>query len=176
MADGSPTRTPKKVEEGIKEMKIETGDSDEEVLGTITVGGSKIEPESRSDTGSPIKVDVRSPTKTLPKQESPPYFPKMAKDEHEQILGGEITVKIEPGQPPKIQRSSTQKVVARAPPLFDHLPNKTIEATSTFQVITDCTYSNKYLGYTEHAMECDCSEEWGKPYQPLHRGLANRSA
>ena len=167
MGDGSSANKAQKVEEGIKEMKIENTDSEEEVWGTITVGEEEQETASRSDTGSPIKVDVETPTKLHKNRESPLQSPpKMPKDEHEETLGGEITVKMEPGQPPKLQRSSTQKILTRAPTLYDHLPDKTLEATGAFQVITDCTYSNKNLGYTEHAMECDCSEEWGKPCKP----------
>lgn len=80
----------------------------------------------------------------------------------EEKVGGDITVKMEPGQPPKLSRSSSQKVVAQAPQLFLHLPDSTAEAQSTFEVMETCTYANKYMGYTEHAMECDCAEEWGK--------------
>lgn len=46
--------------------------------------------------------------------------------------------------------------------LFDEMPDSTMEARSTFSLMETCTYANKYLGYTEHAMECDCAEEWGK--------------
>jgi histone-lysine N-methyltransferase SETD2 len=80
----------------------------------------------------------------------------------EEKVGGDITVKMEPGQPPKLSRSSSQKVVAQPPQLFLHLPDSTAEAQSTFEVMETCTYANKYMGYTEHAMECDCAEEWGK--------------
>lgn len=80
----------------------------------------------------------------------------------EEKVGGDITVKMEPGQPPKLSRSSSQKVVAQPPQLFLHLPDSTAEAQSTFEVIETCTYANKYMGYTEHAMECDCAEEWGE--------------
>ncbi|KAH2207151.1 histone methyltransferase set2 [Aspergillus fumigatus] len=78
----------------------------------------------------------------------------------EEKVGGDITVKMEPGQPPKLSRSSSQKVVAQPPQLFLHLPDSTAEAQSTFEVMETCTYANKYMGYTEHAMECDCAEEW----------------
>lgn len=83
------------------------------------------------------------------------------KDVKEKV-GGEISLKMEPGQPPKLARSASQKVVSRVAPLFDDLPDATVEAKSSFTVIDNCTYSNKFLGYTEHAMECDCAEEWGK--------------
>lgn len=77
-------------------------------------------------------------------------------------IGGDITLKQEPGKPPKLARSSSQKVIARPPQLFSHLPDSVNEARQTFEVINDCIYGSKYMGHTEHAMECDCSEEWGK--------------
>jgi hypothetical protein len=77
-------------------------------------------------------------------------------------VGGGISVKLEPGQPPKLARSSSQKVVPRPPQLFSHLPDSTRDAQKTFEVIQSCQYANKYMGYTEHAMECDCTEEWGE--------------
>jgi [histone H3]-lysine36 N-trimethyltransferase len=77
-------------------------------------------------------------------------------------IGGDITFKQEPGKPPKLARSSSQKVVARPPQLFNHLPDSVNEACQTFEVIQGCIYGSKYMGHTEHAMECDCSEEWGK--------------
>lgn len=65
--------------------------------------------------------------------------------------------------------SRTKKVVqkskkppSRVAPLFDDYPDATAEANSEYQVIDACIYQNKYLGLTEHAMECDCVEEWGE--------------
>ena len=80
--------------------------------------------------------------------------------------GGGTSLKMEPGQPPKMARSVSHKMKSRPTPLFDELPDATMEAKSSFSVIEACTYSNKFLGYAEHAMECDCAEEWGKR-QPL---------
>ncbi|KAJ5693397.1 Histone-lysine N-methyltransferase H3 lysine-36 specific [Penicillium macrosclerotiorum] len=87
------------------------------------------------------------------------------KDEHENTLkeetiSGEIVVKQMPGQPPKLSRSSSQKVVPRPPQLFSDLPDSTADALATFEQMDACWYANKYMGYTEHAMECDCAEEW----------------
>ncbi|KAH8702593.1 SET and WW domain protein [Talaromyces proteolyticus] len=75
-------------------------------------------------------------------------------------IGGDITLKQEPGKPPKLSRSASQKVISRPPQLFDHLPNSANEACQSFEVIKACIYSSKYMGHTEHAMECDCAEEW----------------
>ncbi|KIX02748.1 uncharacterized protein Z518_08690 [Rhinocladiella mackenziei CBS 650.93] len=57
-------------------------------------------------------------------------------------------------------RTAASKLPPRVAPLFDHLPDATAEATSTFTLIDACTYQNKYLGFSEHALDCDCSEEW----------------
>lgn len=84
------------------------------------------------------------------------------KKEVKEKVGGENSLKLESGQPPKLARSASQKVVSRVAPLFDGLPDATMDAKGSFSVLEACTYSNKFLGYTEHAMECDCSEEWGK--------------
>lgn len=62
----------------------------------------------------------------------------------------------------KSGRSAASKAPPRVAPLFTDLPDVTDEATSSFQVIDSSTYQNKYLGLTESALECDCSEEWSK--------------
>ena len=85
-----------------------------------------------------------------------------ATDRHEEVVGGEVTVSIEPGQPPKLLRTVSQKIVARSPPLFTDHADKSTEAQRHFEMIPACTYSNKYIGSTEHGMDCDCVEEWGK--------------
>jgi SET domain-containing protein len=74
----------------------------------------------------------------------------------------ETLIKMEPLHPSKPSRSASQKAIPRAAPLFDHLEDATMEAKRSFAVLDICTYANKFLGYTEHAMECDCNEEWGK--------------
>lgn len=85
-----------------------------------------------------------------------------AKSEDEDLVGGEVTLKQEPGKPPKLSRTTSRKVERRPPPMFNDYKDSTSEATSTFQVITECTYANKNLGSTDPALECDCAEEWGK--------------
>lgn len=82
--------------------------------------------------------------------------------EERETVGGDIVVKQEPGQPPKLSRTSSQKVVSRPPQLWSHLPDSTADALASFEQIEACWYANKYMGYTEHAMECDCAEEWGR--------------
>lgn len=100
----------------------------------------------------------QSPTKEDPDTDTHP----MKQDPEKETVGGDIVLKQEPGQPPKLSRSSSQKVVPRPPQLWAHLPDSTGDALATFEQIESCWYANKYMGYTEHAMECDCAEEWGK--------------
>lgn len=67
-----------------------------------------------------------------------------------------------PGEAPKLSRTMAKKVTCRAPQLFLEYPDATSEAQRSYEVLKHCTYVNKYIGTTEHAMECDCNEEWGK--------------
>ncbi|OJD12305.1 histone-lysine N-methyltransferase, H3 lysine-36 specific [Emergomyces pasteurianus Ep9510] len=119
---------------------------------------------AKSHTNGLASPAKPSPTKNLSKSNSQSEASSpVEKDEDEppeEKLAGSITVNFEPGHPPKLSRTASQKVVPRPAQLFNHLPDSTSEATSTFQLIDDCTYASKYMGYTEHAMECDCTEEW----------------
>ncbi|EPE10324.1 histone h3 lysine 36 methyltransferase [Ophiostoma piceae UAMH 11346] len=69
---------------------------------------------------------------------------------------------------PKLNRkvSSLQKTSGSNTPArgnrvtYDHLPDATEEATSQFQVITDCLYGSKRMGSSDNdALDCDCAEE-----------------
>ncbi|AEO57992.1 methyltransferase-like protein [Thermothelomyces thermophilus ATCC 42464] len=67
----------------------------------------------------------------------------------------------ENGTAPKLSRKSSQKMARSPPPLFDHLPDATEEACSTFQVINDCLYGSRNMGSSDHdALDCDCAEDW----------------
>jgi histone-lysine N-methyltransferase SETD2 len=115
----------------------------------------RLKKETSTDANTP---PIDSPGKT------PSSDPGAIKDDSEmkqETVGGDIVVKQEPGQPPKLSRSSSQKVARGPPQLFSHLPDSTADALATFEQIESCWYANKYMGYTEHAMECDCAEEWG---------------
>lgn len=102
------------------------------------------------------RAQSQSPVKQLPSDASTPV------DTQEEVLGGEITLKMEPGKAPKLSRTASQKIVSRPPPLYLDLPDATGEATSTFDLLPECTYANRHIGTTDPALECDCSEEWGK--------------
>lgn len=144
-------------------MKEEDGDVDMETIAVAEAAGQGPEGDAmdvadtpaRSGTDTP-KRQSRSPVKKQSRSQSPDV-----KDD-EEMLGGDVTIKLEPGKPPKLQRTTSRKVERRPPPLFFDYDDKTTEATSTFSLLQHCTYANKYLGSTEPALECDCAEEWGK--------------
>ncbi|KAE8318046.1 histone-lysine N-methyltransferase, H3 lysine-36 specific [Aspergillus transmontanensis] len=153
-------RRSESVTDAVTAMKLE---SDRATDTPALNGGStslKDDPNGVSRSPSAQNMDVavksRSSSQTPVKKEEETYN---AADMEEKV-GGDITVKQEPGQPPKLTRSSSQKVVARPPQLFSHLRDSTAEARASFELMDSCTYANKYMGYTEHAMECDCAEEW----------------
>lgn len=157
-----------KLESEVREMhlKEEARDADDADMDTVPEAGVK---QERSGSGSgddsqPARAQKasRSPLKSQSAEQSP-----MSKDEEdEDLVGGEVTLKQEPGKPPRLARSTSHKVERRPPPLFTDYADSTTEATSTFQVIPDCLYANKYLGATDPALECDCAEEWGKSTVP----------
>lgn len=164
MSDDDETlNKPEVVEEGIKSMKLKNGDaSDGEGHGTIRVGEIKTESFTSNGTVLPLNTDKMSNTRSPVKSRGTSESPDMLKSEDGDVVGGDVTVKMEPGQPLKLSRTASQKIVPRATHLFGDYPDKMAEAKESFHVIPACMYSNKYIGSTEHAMECDCAEEWGK--------------
>ncbi len=152
------------VDAALSEMKLEAEGSPSEADGTIEVNGTYDAPtpkafsESRSSTPAAVKSSFGSPAK----KQSASQTPK-SEDDGEEIIEGDITVTLEPGKAPKLSRKSAQKVLARPPQLFDHVEDSTEEAIGVFQVIKDCIYGSKYMGYSEHdALDCDCSEQWSE--------------
>lgn len=92
-----------------------------------------------------------------------PKVHRVVKQEKQEVIEADIQLKMEPGQTPKLARRSSQKFPPRAVTLYEHLPDATFEAKSSFDVLEACSYANKMMGYTEAPLECDCNEEWG-PY------------
>lgn len=88
-----------------------------------------------------------------------PHSPAVKQEDDK--LAGDITVKVEPGQAPKLSRSSSKKMPLRPAPKFLDCPDAGLEARRGFESLGSCTYANKYLGTTDPALECDCQEEWG---------------
>jgi len=149
------------------ELKRETSTDNDLAHGmsSTRVGAIKDEPLSRSTT--PLSVPTK--LKTNPSSSaSTPRAKSEAEDsavkvEHD-ITNGHNSPNMEQPVRPKKGVRSSKKNPARVAPLFDDLPDATEQANSAYTVIDSCTYQNKYLGYTEHAMECDCAEEWGESY------------
>ena len=146
------------IELGVEEMNLETIDTHrrkEQGEGKHPASSSSSRTSS-SDAG--MEVTDHSPIKngTTSEASTP------AEKDHE-VVGGEVTISQEPGQPPKLSRTSTKKVKARPSPLFLDAKDCTSESQTHFETMTDCSYINRYIGSTEHgSMDCDCVEEWGR--------------
>ncbi|KAI9807264.1 MAG: histone methyltransferase set2 [Piccolia ochrophora] len=153
------------VERSLGEMGLQSSSSNssiEDALDTIRVGEVKQSPVTTpADDHSPREELTKPSSPSSPHAKSATPSPKSENDPHEEIIGGDVTIKLEPGKAPKLSRSSSRKIVARPPPLFDHLPNRTKDATAAFQVIGDCIYSTKHTGSSDQeALGCECGEEW----------------
>jgi histone-lysine N-methyltransferase SETD2 len=168
MSDSESDKKTAQLEPELRDMKIEEGAAP----GPEGAGGGEdgVQVKVENDQGdlsraalSPLTIPPpvksrsasRSPTKESTSKTSSPG------SEREEIVGGDITLKMEPGKAPKLSRTASQKVVSKPAPLYLDLPDVTQDAKDTFVVLPECTYGNKSLGTTEHALECDCSEEWG---------------
>lgn len=151
--------------EHVKEESPMTTDLAEELSSTrvTSIKDEAIDSAASSPSLHPTKVKTSrssSSSTNLSKSTTNTSIVKKQADE----MTGHATPKMESEveiKPLKTSRSAKSQPVPRIAALFDQLPDATAEATSTFALMESCTYSNKYLGYTEHAMECDCSEEWG---------------
>jgi len=162
MADDSNlANQEEKLETEVRDMHLKEEDRDADM---DTGSEAHLKQEERSTPqsaveGTPMSIEQssRSPNDVQKGTQSP-----TSKSEHEEVVGGEVTLKQEPGKPPKLSRTTARKVEKRPPPMFGDYKDSTAEATSSFQVITECSYANKNLGSTDPALECDCAEEWGK--------------
>ncbi|KAH0363646.1 hypothetical protein KCU65_g7234, partial [Aureobasidium melanogenum] len=114
----------------------------------------QVRPASGRDT--PRRVKKETPSSKQPSAAQSPAV----KGEREETIGGDLSIKLEPGKAPKLSRTMSQKIITGPRQLFNDLPDATDEATSTFDVLLDCTYGARHLGTTEQALECDCVEEW----------------
>jgi len=159
MADDTREMKPEDVDEALGDMKLEEGASGANAAFARTPSFSAPNGSS-STTPVPSKSRSRSPIKSQSASQTPKSEYEV---EEEEVLGGEIAVSVEPGKPLKLSRKSTQKVIARPPPLFQDSPDVTEESLGVFQIIKECIYGSKYMGSSEHdALDCDCSEEWRK--------------
>ena len=146
------------LESGVEELHLENGHGRDKV-------GTQIKEEATNSYGSsPRDSTMQSTSQSPVKMDIPTQSPFTGSEKHEEVVGGEVTLKQEPGHPPKLARSSSHRVISKPPPLFCDQPSKTEDSKKTFQVLEQCSYTSKYIGSTEHgSMDCDCAEEWGKP-------------
>ena len=145
---------------GVEEMKLENANTHGQNGRSI----NKREASTSNGTSPSTDIGLKSSTQS-PKKNG--YMSEVSTpvDRDHEVVGGEVTVSQEPGQPPKLSRTSTQKIKARAPPLFLDSEDRTRESQSRFDMISECSYTNRYIGSTEHgSMDCDCVEEWGKTF------------
>lgn len=152
-------RQERKLASEVRDLHLKEEDRDAD-MDTLPAAELKSERSASRDaeTGTPMSIKRSSRSPVEPKGSQSPA----PKSEHEDLVGGDVTLKQEPGKPPKLSRTTSRKVERRPPPMFNDYKDSTSEATSTFQVITECSYANKNLGSTDPALECDCAEEWGK--------------
>jgi hypothetical protein len=160
MADEvSTAKQERKLASEVQDMHLKEEDRDAD-MDTLPTAELKSERSTSHDeeVGTPMSIKR---TSNSPVESKEAQFAG-TKSEDEELVGGEVTLKQEPGKPPKLSRTTSRKVERRPPPMFNDYKDSTSEATSTFQVITECSYANKSLGSTDPALECDCAEEWGK--------------
>ena len=148
----------------IKDLKLEDSEVDDGASQLLNLGDAgeyggftNEHTTSIRSSRSPIKKELASTGNVKSETDS-----KLEIDEDQDVIGGEILVKSEPGKPPKLSRAPSHKVTSRAPQLVADHEDKTKEATGTFEVIPSCVYSSKYIGYTDLSMDCECIEEWGE--------------
>lgn len=162
MSDSEGEKKTAQLEPELRVMKLEEG-------ATLSVGESDGIQVKAEDADAPTPSAIpprlkssRNSQSPMPKHESEASSP--ADSTKEEVVGGDIVLKMEPGpggRALKLSRSASQKIVSRPPPLYLDLPDSTQAAKDTFVVLPECTYSNKHIGTTDPALECDCSEEWG---------------
>lgn len=164
MDDDGQVRTPKKMEPRTEDIPLRNGILSHDPMDRIRI--TEIKEETVSGSSSPKTARSNSSPHSL-QTEKIPQTSHRGKEDHEETVGGDVILKHEPGQPPKLARTSSQRFIARAAPMFITYADKTEESKTTFTPISGCIYSNKSIGSTEQAMECDCAEEWGKIFHEL---------
>lgn len=162
MPDSGPDKSAQ-LEPELRDMQIAEGAASDggESEGALQVKGEEAD-RSRGYGSTPSAIPPRLQTRSKSrspaiKADSQPPSPASA---HEETVGGDIVLKMEPGKAPKLARAASQKVVARPPPLYLDLPDSTDAAKETFTVLAECSYANKHIGSTDPALECDCQSDW----------------
>ncbi|KAI4190507.1 MAG: hypothetical protein L6R41_000742 [Letrouitia leprolyta] len=154
----STPSTPNIVEEGLKDLHLQNEDLGSLKSRTLS---RNIKRDNTMGNDTPSSTMSRTHSLQSPKKPgSSTHSSTVSTPKNEDSIPSSVTLKQQPGQPLKLTRSTSQKVAARTPPTFLDHPTKTDEAKDTFQVIPRCIYSTKAIGATDHAMDCECTEEW----------------
>jgi SET domain-containing protein len=170
MSDSDSEQNTAQLEPELREMKLEGATPEGAGEGD---GPRQVEVEDADSLGrTPTPLAIPPRLKSRSKSQSPivkpdPEAPSPGST-HEETLGGDITLKMEPGKAPKLSRTASQKVISRPPPLYLDLPDSTSAAKQTFVVLPECTYANKTIGTTDPALECDCQEEYDTTTKTNH--------
>ncbi|KAL8655245.1 MAG: hypothetical protein Q9210_000993, partial [Variospora velana] len=151
--------SPDVVGDGLKELHLQKEDTGRRRGDTLSENIIRRERPLGGDT-SPSTVSRPHSLQSPRKQGASSQSSTVSTPKNEEIIPSSVTLKQQPGQPPTLARSTSQKVISRTPPTFDDYQSRTDEANGTFQVIPGCTYSSKAIGATDHAMDCECAEEW----------------
>ena len=150
-----------KLESEVADMDIkeEQRDEYEDVdMDTISVAQPQVKEGSAATPGPATPKGVKRQSISPVKKESMAQSP-VPKTE---VVGGDVELRLDADERPTLARSRSHKIARRSPELFTDTPDATTKATSTFSLLRECVYANKHLGTTEHALECECAEEWGK--------------
>ena len=150
-----------KLESEVADMNIkeEERDRHDDVnMDTISAVESVKQERPASSSGSATPKGVKRQFESPMKEEKMAQSPSVKTD----VVGGDVELRLDADERPRLVRTQSHKVPRLPPPLFTDFPDMTAQATSTFSILNECVYANKYLGTTEHALECECAEEWGK--------------
>ena len=135
----------------------------QETIVEETVRGRSPSPKVITDTSitiPPVKSESATPMEDI-KGERSASEAQSSKEEDE-----EREEKKDKAEQPEEQKSKRRgnKKPPRMAPLFDSLPDKTEEATKSFTILKDCTYTPKWLGESgqeDDAMACECPSQFG---------------
>ena len=170
MGDSPRVIKPEAVEISLEEMKIKSGSPsgdershspDQTVNTGILETSTLTTPPELLSVPSTLPRQFEASTPPTPEVPAKPY--SEVESDGDKIFKGEVSEGMSPEKPAKLSRASSRKIVARPPPLFDHLPDDTSAAKATFEVIPGCLYGSKYMGSSDQeALGCECSEEWSE--------------
>ena len=150
-----------KLESEVADMNIKEEErerQDDVDMDTISAVEAVKQERSASSSGSATPKGVKRQFESPVKEEKMVQSPSVKTD----VVGGDVELRLDADERPRLVRTQSHKVQRLPPPLFTDSPDMTTQSTSTFSILNECVYANKYLGTTEHALECECAEEWGK--------------